>query len=114
MIREKRLLEKAKLAAATAESWADLSNALYNQFDGIVARAFPTQAEREQFMKTKEFEEIDGLIDQAIEKFGLLEGAAPIKSGKFLVRLPRSLHTALGQEAKREGVSLNQLVVTKL
>jgi len=35
-------------------------------------------------------------------------------SGKFVVRLPRSLHAALIAEAEREGVSLNQLCVAKL
>ncbi len=31
-------------------------------------------------------------------------------SGKFVARLPRSLHRQLAQAAEREGVSLNQLV----
>ena len=31
-------------------------------------------------------------------------------SGKFLVRLPRSLHARLARRAAREGVSLNQLL----
>jgi len=35
-------------------------------------------------------------------------------SGKFNVRLPRSLHRELVEEADREGVSLNQHVVTLL
>lgn len=35
-------------------------------------------------------------------------------SGKFVVRLPRSLHRKLAEEAERQGVSLNQHVVTLL
>jgi antitoxin HicB len=35
-------------------------------------------------------------------------------SGKFNVRVPKSLHASLASEAEAEGVSLNQLVVTKL
>ncbi|MBI3412172.1 MAG: toxin-antitoxin system HicB family antitoxin [Planctomycetes bacterium] len=35
-------------------------------------------------------------------------------SGKFNVRIPKSLHAALACEAEAEGVSLNQLVVAKL
>ena len=35
-------------------------------------------------------------------------------SGKFNVRVPKSLHAALASEAEAEGVSLNQLVVAKL
>lgn len=35
-------------------------------------------------------------------------------SGKFVVRLPKSLHQKLTLEAEKEGVSLNQLAVYKL
>ncbi|MGH2537349.1 MAG: type II toxin-antitoxin system HicB family antitoxin [Candidatus Promineifilaceae bacterium] len=35
-------------------------------------------------------------------------------SGKFLVRLPRSLHRELAERAEEEGTSLNQLVATAL
>jgi antitoxin HicB len=35
-------------------------------------------------------------------------------SGKFVVRASRSLHRDLARNAEREGVSLNQYVVTKL
>lgn len=35
-------------------------------------------------------------------------------SGKFIVRLPRSLHRSLAEAAEREGVSLNQYVLTIL
>ena len=35
-------------------------------------------------------------------------------SGKFLVRVPRSVHARLARKAKQEGVSLNQLVVSVL
>ncbi|MCL2391651.1 MAG: type II toxin-antitoxin system HicB family antitoxin [Oscillospiraceae bacterium] len=35
-------------------------------------------------------------------------------SGKFVVRLPRTLHRRLAEEAEREGVSLNQYTQYKL
>lgn len=35
-------------------------------------------------------------------------------SGKFVVRLPASLHGQLVKEAEKEGVSLNQFVVAAL
>lgn len=35
-------------------------------------------------------------------------------SGKFTVRLPRTLHRKLAEEARREGVSLNQFVTVTL
>jgi site-specific DNA-methyltransferase (adenine-specific) len=49
-----------------------------------------------------------------MEETGVADGARPKKSGKFIVRLPHSLHAALEREARAEGTSLNQLVITKL
>jgi antitoxin HicB len=35
-------------------------------------------------------------------------------SGKFIVRVPRSIHAHLAEAARREGVSLNQYIVSVL
>ena len=40
--------------------------------------------------------------------------AEPQYSGRFVVRLPQSLHAELSREAEREGVSLNQFVTAAL
>lgn len=108
------ILERARELARKATTWADFSNALFDPFDGELVRTFPTQEERETFRKTKEYKEIRALLQQKMSQTGLVKGAAPTKSGKFVVRLPRSLHAALEAEAESEGTSLNQLVVTKL
>ena len=112
--KEKVLTSAKSPTAASAETWADLSNALFDPVEGLVAKAYPTRDEREKFIQTEEYKAIRELIDAAEERTGLVEGATPKKSGKFMVRLPRSLHSALDAEAEQEGVSLNQLVVTKL
>jgi HicB family len=109
-----QLLDDAQKAAQEAETWADLSNFLFNPMDGLVARAFPTREEREAFVKTDEYKKVRTLIAEAIARHGLVEGATPRKSGRFVVRLPQSLHAALEREAATEGVSLNQLVIAKL
>ncbi len=108
------ILDSAKSVASSAETWADLSNGLFNPVDGLLIKAYPTREERESFLKTKEYAAIRKLLEAAIDKTGLIEGATPKKSGKFMVRLPKTLHGALEREAAEEGVSLNQLVVTKL
>ena len=112
--KEERILDSARNVAASAETWADLSNALFDPESGLLAKVFPSREEREQFLKTEQHKAIRQLIDAAQERTGLVEGATPKKSGKFIVRLPRTLHAALEAEADEEGVSLNQLVVTKL
>ena len=108
------LLKAAQAEAVNVTTWADLSNFLFDPEDGIVTKAFPNRADREVFIKTPEYKAIRQLINDIQKRTGLVKGATPKKSGKFVVRLPRSLHAALEAEAEREGVSLNQLVVAKL
>jgi len=112
--KEQELLEAAQSLASSSTTWADLSNALFNQVDGLVAKAYPIRKDRERFVKSSEYKAIRSLIEAAQERTGLVQGATPGKSGRFVVRLPRSLHAALDAEAQAEGVSLNQLVVAKL
>jgi len=108
------IVEAAKREADNVSAWADLSNFLFNPDDGIISTAYPVGPERTAFMKSPEYAEISKLIDEVQDRTGFIEGMTPKKSGKFVVRMPRSLHCALEAEAEREGVSLNQLVVAKL
>lgn len=108
------LLQVAKEVCESAPAWADLSNALFDQEHGILAKSFKSSEERAQFVKSDEYRQIKQLIRKAQERSGLVAGATPTKSGKMLVRLPVSMHEALEYEAEAEGVSLNQLVVAKL
>jgi hypothetical protein len=105
---------QAKRLAARSATWADLSNALFDPTDGYVAKCFPDPAERAAFRKSKEYDALHGLVEQKMAEVGVVEGAEPQKSGRFVVRLPRSLHAALEREARAEGTSLNQLVLAKL
>ena len=109
------LLQTAKSKAQTVTRWADLWNFLFDPEEGLIAKTYPTKREREAFVQTDEYRAIRELIREARRRTGLVEGATPAeKSGRFVVRVPKSMHAALETEAAREGVSLNQLVVAKL
>ncbi len=70
--------------------------------------------------QTDTFEELGAMVQDAMRSWfeAALALGNPIPepvadeeySGKFVVRLPRSLHRQLAETAEREGVSLNQLV----
>lgn len=59
---------------------------------------------------------MQGWIETKIE--GGFEVPLPIRheefSGKFIIRIPKTLHYRLSVEAKEEGVSLNQYALYKL
>ena len=62
------------------------------------------------------FEAMEGWIDTKLENgFSIPKPFDSIKySGKFVLRLPKSLHARLAIEAEKEGVSLNQYTLYKL
>jgi predicted HicB family RNase H-like nuclease len=106
-------VEMAREAAATAKDWRDFWNVLFG-INGQLTELFPTRAQREQFAKTEEHAAIMALLEQLqAEEEGVPEPPSDAK-GRFVLRLPKSLHAALTAEAKAEGVSLNQLCVAKL
>lgn len=114
MPRGKDVLREAERLARSLRTWADLSNALFDPMEGLVARSFPALDERKEFRKSNIYDQLHTLVEKKMEATGVIAGATPKKSGKFVVRLPRSLHAALEREAESEGTSLNQLVLTKL
>jgi predicted HicB family RNase H-like nuclease len=59
---------------------------------------------------------MEGWIEAKLENgFPVPEPVRDYKySGKFVVRLPKSLHARLAMEAEKEGVSLNQYTLYKL
>jgi hypothetical protein len=77
--KESDLLQAAKELAASAETWADLSNALFAPDDGIVAKAYRTREERTAFAQTDESRQISQLVGDAMTRTGLIEGATPKK-----------------------------------
>jgi len=110
--RAQELLTLARKLAETAGlTWVEANNAIYGP-GGPYARLFPRAKDRTAFANTQASRQIDQLIDSLPEP--PLGPQRREYSGKFNVRVPKSLHAALASEAEAEGVSLNQLVVAKL
>ena len=79
MDKASELLKQAEEFARSAESWADLSNALYVPADGILTQAYTSRAEREVFAQTPEYHQLRQMLEDARDRFGLVEGATPKK-----------------------------------
>jgi predicted HicB family RNase H-like nuclease len=109
--RAQELWEFTRSLKDSSLTWVEANNALYGP-GGRFVQLFPTQTDRVAFAKTEESHKIDDLIDSLPEPE--LRPSREEYSGKFVVRVPKSLHAALAAEAAAEGVSLNQLVVAKL
>jgi hypothetical protein len=113
-VRARQVLAFAEGRVRERADWVELSNDLFG-LGGKATEAFPTEAERTAFSKTVEYKRILALMDTlpAPATKELVELAASA-NGAISVRLPRSVHAALLAEARAEGVSLNQLCVSKL
>jgi hypothetical protein len=112
--KSRQLLKFAEERAEHVADWVELHNALFG-LGGKATELFATESERTAFARTPESKRIfalmDGLPQPAIKNIGELLATA---NGAISVRLPRSVHAALLAEAKAEGVSLNQLCLSKL
>jgi hypothetical protein len=112
--RAQQTLRFAEQRAKDASDWVELENALFG-LGGKATELFRTQPERTAFCRTKEYKRIlalmDGLPHPPVKGFVDMVANA---NGAISVRLPRSVHAALLAEAKAEGVSLNQLCLSKL
>jgi hypothetical protein len=108
------VLAKAKEWSRDASSWMEYSNKIFAEPEGLIPKTFPRMTERKEFYSLPEYEQVNDLLAKLIGRVGIDEGRAKKKSGKFLVRLPKTLHHKLEIEAIDEGVSLNQLAAVKL
>ena len=100
-----------KLSEAPGLTWVEANNAIYGP-GGPFTRLFPTTKDRVAFSTMEESRHVDEILDRLPEP-----AVGPQRrefSGKFNVRIPKSLHAALASEAEAEAVSLNQLVLAKL
>jgi predicted HicB family RNase H-like nuclease len=122
---KKPLKQRAKEALAYTEqladtgqyNWVEANNALFGP-GGYVTTLFPTREDRIAFSQTEEYKAIAKLLE-TLPKPQVKPGASAVRSpddvnGMVLLRVPKSLHAALFAEAEAEGISLNQLCLSKL
>jgi hypothetical protein len=96
MEKPQNILDDARKLAKATKTWADLSNALFDPLEGLVARSFPNREERSKFRNTPTYDEFHALVEKKMQETGVANGANPPKSRKFVVRLP---HQYRGFEA---------------
>jgi len=74
--RKKQLVAEAKKIARQVDSWISLSNALSDPVGGLIARCFPNAAQRAEFVRSPEYEELNQLLLRTIKRKGLSPRAA--------------------------------------
>jgi hypothetical protein len=79
--RAKQLVAEAKKIARQADSWISLSNALSDPQGGLIARYFPDPDQRQEFLGSPEYQELDHLLIRIIKRKGLYPRAAPRQNG---------------------------------
>ena len=67
----KQLVAEAKKIARRADSWISLSNALSDPQGGLIAQYFPEPDQRQEFLRSPEYEELNQLLLRTIKKKGL-------------------------------------------
>ena len=79
--RAKQLVAEAKKIARQTDSWISLSNALSDPQAGLIARYFPDPDQRQEFLCSPEYQELDQLLIRIIKREGIYPRAAPRQNG---------------------------------
>ena len=69
--RAKQLVAEAKKIARQADSWISLSNAITDPQGGLLAQYFPDAEQRQAFLHSLEYEELNQLLLRLIKRKGL-------------------------------------------
>lgn len=114
---EEALAYATQLANTRHYNWVEATNALFGP-GGTITVLFPTREDRIAFSQTDAYKAMAHLLE-TLPKPPSQPGASTVRSpedvnGTVLLRLPKSLHAALFAEAEAEGISLNQLCLSKL
>ena len=67
----RQLVAEAKKIAGKVDSWISLSNALSDPVEGLIARYFPDAEQRGEFLRSREYEELNQLLLRTIKRKGL-------------------------------------------
>jgi hypothetical protein len=76
----KELVAEARKIARQAESWITLANALADPTGGLIARYFPDPGQRQAFLRSPEYEQLNQLLLRTIKRTGLYPRRAGKKS----------------------------------
>src|SRR5207249_5783431 len=79
---KKQLVAEAKRIARQVDSWIGLSNAISDPEGGLIARYFPDAEERQAFLRSAEYEELDQLLLRTMKRKGLYPRPADSRNGK--------------------------------
>jgi hypothetical protein len=77
----KLLVAEARKIARRVDSWIGLSNALSDPEAGLIARYFPDADERQEFLRSPEYEELNQLLLRTMKRKGLYPRAATGRNG---------------------------------
>jgi len=69
--KRKQLVAEARKIARKVESWVELSNAITDRDGGLIVRYFPDDAQRQAFLRSPEYEELNELLSQVIDHKGI-------------------------------------------
>ncbi len=110
--RQSEILRFAEEIFAQKPTWATFYRAVLG-VNGAVRNAFPTRSQMNEFEQSDAFREIQRMLTQ-LRKEVPYEETDEEPTRVITVRIPKSLHAGLREEAFERKTSINQLCISKL
>ncbi|MDM4016639.1 toxin-antitoxin system HicB family antitoxin [Roseiconus lacunae] len=108
----KQCMELAQEAFAMTGSWVLFYRVILGT-NGVVAKLFPDSSEYQQFLASEYHATLHEML-AAIRSQDQSKADSAEPERMITIRIPRSLHEALQEEAKGSGLSINKLAISKL
>jgi hypothetical protein len=77
----KQLVAEAKKIARQADSWISLSNAITDPQGGLLAQYFPDVEQRQAFLRSPEYVELNEVLQRLIKRKGLYPNGSQRRNG---------------------------------
>ncbi len=110
--RGREALRIAEEAFAGTGSWVVFYREMLG-VDGVVRKLFPTAETMRQFESSAEFAELQEMV-AAMRSQDTSKGDSAEPERMITIRLPKSLHDSLRNEADELNLSINKLCISKL
>lgn len=107
-----QVLQLAEEAFAKTGSWVVFFREVLGTH-GVVSRLFPSSSERREFTQSEHYATLQEML-AAIRSQDQSKSDAAEPERMITIRIPRSLHEALQEEAKECNLSINKLAISKL
>ena len=110
--KEEKIKESAETLYAARPNWIAFYKEIFGS-DGVIRRHYPTLHDLEKFEGTEVYQQLQRMLTE-LRRVGAAPDEDKEPTRVITVRIPKTLHESLRDEAYEHKTSMNKLCISKL